>query len=89
MTDLTRLSIAEARTGLEARQFSAVELTEAYLGAIEIANPRLNAYVAVTQDKARDMARASDARLAAGALCPGAGSVHRGPRGDLPLSGHL
>jgi aspartyl-tRNA(Asn)/glutamyl-tRNA(Gln) amidotransferase subunit A len=66
MTDLTRLTIAEARTKLRAKEFSAVELTDAYLGAIDAANGELNAYVKVTPDKAREMARASDARLAAG-----------------------
>jgi aspartyl-tRNA(Asn)/glutamyl-tRNA(Gln) amidotransferase subunit A len=31
MTDLTRLTIAEARTKLSAKEISAVELTEAYI----------------------------------------------------------
>ncbi|MCG8270540.1 Asp-tRNA(Asn)/Glu-tRNA(Gln) amidotransferase subunit GatA [Aquamicrobium sp. NLF2-7] len=66
MTDLTRLTISQAREKLRAREISAVELTDAYLGAIDAANDELNAYVAVTHDKARDMAKASDARLAAG-----------------------
>ncbi len=66
MTDLTRLSIAAARKGLDAKEFSAVELTDAYIGAIEAANPKLNAYVATTPDLARTMAKASDDRLAKG-----------------------
>ena len=66
MTDLTRLTIAEARKALAAKEFSALELTEAYLGAIEAANDTFNAYVKVTADKAREMAMASDARLAKG-----------------------
>lgn len=66
MTDLTRLTIADARDKLRAREFSAVELTESYLSAIDAANGALNAYVAVTADKARDMAKASDERLASG-----------------------
>ena len=66
MTDLTRLTIAEARTKLRAKEISAAELTESYLGAIDAANPHLNAYVAVTADKARAMAKASDERLAKG-----------------------
>ncbi|MGV3652192.1 MAG: Asp-tRNA(Asn)/Glu-tRNA(Gln) amidotransferase subunit GatA [Devosia sp.] len=70
MTDLTRLSIADARKGLDAKTFSARELTDAYLGAIEAANPALNAYIAVTPDKARDMAVASDARIAKGEAGP-------------------
>ena len=66
MTDLTRLTIAEAREKLRAKEFSASELTEAYLRAIDAANDTFNAYVAVTHDKARDMAAESDARLAKG-----------------------
>ncbi|MGN6538642.1 MAG: Asp-tRNA(Asn)/Glu-tRNA(Gln) amidotransferase subunit GatA [Mesorhizobium sp.] len=66
MTDLTRLTIAEARTKLRANEFTAAELTDAYLAAIDAANPSLNAYVAVTHDKARAMAKASDQKLAKG-----------------------
>lgn len=66
MTDLTRLTIAQARDKLRAREITAVELTDAYLGAIDAANGTFNAYVAVTHDKARDMAKASDEKLAAG-----------------------
>ncbi|QOG05089.1 Asp-tRNA(Asn)/Glu-tRNA(Gln) amidotransferase subunit GatA [Aureimonas sp. OT7] len=67
MTEPTSLTIAEARDALKARSLSAVELTDAYLAAIDAANPAFNAYVSVTADKARGMAQASDARLAAGA----------------------
>jgi aspartyl-tRNA(Asn)/glutamyl-tRNA(Gln) amidotransferase subunit A len=66
LTDLTKLTLAAARKGLKDKSFSATELTGAYLAAIEAANPTLNAYVAVTPDQARDMAKASDAKLAAG-----------------------
>ncbi len=66
MSDLTGLTIAEIRQALAARTFSALELTDAYLAAIEAANDSLNAYIAVTPDKARDMALASDARIAFG-----------------------
>ncbi|MFC3725821.1 Asp-tRNA(Asn)/Glu-tRNA(Gln) amidotransferase subunit GatA [Neoaquamicrobium sediminum] len=66
MTDLTHLTIAEARDRLHAKDISAIELTDAYLGAIDAANETFNAYVAVTHDKAREMAKASDERLAAG-----------------------
>jgi aspartyl-tRNA(Asn)/glutamyl-tRNA(Gln) amidotransferase subunit A len=66
MSDLTGLTIAEIRQALAERTFSALELTDAYLAAIEAANDSLNAYIAVTPDKARDMALASDARIASG-----------------------
>jgi aspartyl-tRNA(Asn)/glutamyl-tRNA(Gln) amidotransferase subunit A len=66
MSDLTQLTIAEARAGLKKREISATELTGAYLDAIDRANPQLNAYVVVTHERARKMAAASDARLAKG-----------------------
>ena len=66
MTDLTKFTIAEARAKLRAKEITASELTESYLSAIDAANGTFNAYVAVTHDKAREMAKASDARLAAG-----------------------
>ena len=67
MTDLTKLSLADARKGLKSKSFSSAELTRAYLAAIEAANPKLNAYVAVTADKALEMAALSDRRFASGA----------------------
>lgn len=66
MSELTSLTIAEARAKLAAKEIKAVELTDAYLSAIEAANGALNAYVAVTPDVARDMAKASDARIQEG-----------------------
>jgi aspartyl-tRNA(Asn)/glutamyl-tRNA(Gln) amidotransferase subunit A len=65
MSDLTRLTIAEARDALAKKEFSAVELTEAYIAAME-AHRDLNAYIIETPEKAREMAKASDGRIAAG-----------------------
>ncbi len=69
MTDLTALTIAEARDGLDRKAFSAVELTDAYLSAME-AGRKLNAYIAETPDKAREMAARSDDRIASGEAGP-------------------
>jgi aspartyl-tRNA(Asn)/glutamyl-tRNA(Gln) amidotransferase subunit A len=69
VTDLTSLTLAEARDGLKAKSFSAAELTDAHLTAIEAARG-LNAYVLETPEVARAMARAADARLAAGDARP-------------------
>jgi hypothetical protein len=65
MTSLTSLTIAAARDALKKKQFSALELTDAYLAAMEKARV-LNAYIVETPEKAREMAKASDARLAKG-----------------------
>ena len=66
LTDLTKLTLAAARKGLADKRFSSAELTGAYLSAIEAANPKLNAYVAVTPQKAVEMAAQSDEKLAKG-----------------------
>ena len=65
MSDLLKMSAAEARTALDNKDFTAVELTQAYLAAAE-ATSSLNAYTEVTPDRALEMAKASDARLAQG-----------------------
>ncbi|MBV2143298.1 Asp-tRNA(Asn)/Glu-tRNA(Gln) amidotransferase subunit GatA [Falsochrobactrum sp. TDYN1] len=66
MSELTALTIAEARDRLKTKAITATELTEAYLGAIDSANGAINAYITVTSDRAREMAKASDARIASG-----------------------
>ncbi len=70
MTDLTKLTLAEARDGLRDKQFSSVELTAAFLAAIEAANPHLNAYVLPVPEHALAQARESDRRIASGAVRP-------------------
>lgn len=65
MTDLTKLTLAEARAKLAAKEFTSVELTEAHLAAAK-ASDKLNAYVTLTPDVALEMAAASDARIAKG-----------------------
>ena len=69
MSELTKLTIAEAREGLARGDFSAVELTKAHIEAIEQARG-LNAYVTETPAMALDMAAASDARRKSGATLP-------------------
>ena len=66
MTDLTALTLAAARDGLKKKQFSATELTKAFLGDIEAANGALNAYVLVTPEHALAQAAESDKRLKTG-----------------------
>ncbi|NJM30651.1 MAG: Asp-tRNA(Asn)/Glu-tRNA(Gln) amidotransferase subunit GatA, partial [Rhizobiales bacterium] len=65
MTSLTSLTLAAARDGLRKKAISAVEITDAYLKAMERARI-LNAYIVETPEKARAMAAASDAKLVKG-----------------------
>ncbi len=69
MTQLTELTLTEMRDGLRAKKFSAVELTQAHLKAME-AQRHLNCFITETPELALSMAKASDARLAKGT--PGA-----------------
>jgi aspartyl-tRNA(Asn)/glutamyl-tRNA(Gln) amidotransferase subunit A len=64
--DLIRLTLAEAKEGLQSKKFSSRELTQAYLEAMEQQRP-LNAYILETPEVALKMAQESDARLAKGA----------------------
>jgi aspartyl-tRNA(Asn)/glutamyl-tRNA(Gln) amidotransferase subunit A len=66
MSDLTKLTLTGAISGLENKSFSSRELTQAFVDAIEASNDTLNAYVVKTPEKALSMADASDARRAAG-----------------------
>jgi aspartyl-tRNA(Asn)/glutamyl-tRNA(Gln) amidotransferase subunit A len=69
MTELTSLTLARARDALVRGEFSAVELTQAHLAAIEQARA-LNAFVLETPEQALVMARTADARIAGGEARP-------------------
>jgi aspartyl-tRNA(Asn)/glutamyl-tRNA(Gln) amidotransferase subunit A len=69
VTDLTTLTLADARDGLAKKSFSAAELAEAHLAAIEKART-LNAYVLETPERAAEMAKAADSRIAKGEAGP-------------------
>src|SRR5665213_426771 len=62
---LTSLTIAEARAALKAKKFSALELTSAYLDAVDKAKA-LNAYIVTTPEQALTMAKTSDTKIGAG-----------------------
>jgi len=65
MTDLTDLTIATARDGLKAGDFTAVELVKRYISNIE-GSRGLNAFITETPDIALQRAKESDARRAGG-----------------------
>jgi len=64
--DFSDLTLAEVLTGLKAKDFTAVELAQATVSAAEAAQPKLNCFTSIDGDKAVDMAKASDVRLASG-----------------------
>ena len=72
MSELTKLTIPEAQARLRKREISARELTRACLDRIAAVEPKLNAFITVTEREALEQADAADKRLAtndAPALC--------------------
>ncbi len=76
MTNLTHLTLAEALKGLENKDFTSVEITQAHLDAMESMR-HLNAYVIETPEIALAQAKASDDRRAKG---------NAGPLDGAPIS---
>ena len=65
MTDLTKLTIAEARDALRNKDFTAVELTESYIKILQ-EKRQLNAFVCECPYKAVEQARASQSKIEKG-----------------------
>lgn len=77
MSDLHKLTLHELSRMIAARGLSALEVTDALISRCEGLAERARAFTATTFDRARDMARAADAELAAGR--------RRGPLHGIPL----
>src|SRR5215212_5442237 len=67
---LTDLTLADALAQLRRGDIKAVELTQAYLDKIERVDPKLDAYLTVTADKAMEQAKQADERRARGEDAP-------------------
>lgn len=78
MTPLHEQTVSELATRLAAREVSSLEVTEACLARIAGENGRLNAFITVLGDRARQQAREADAEIARGRL--------RGPLHGVPIS---
>ena len=76
--DLVQLTIAQASRAIRRGALSPVELAQAHLERIERLNPRLNAYVAVTAERALAEARAAEQEIASGEW--------RGPLHGVPVA---
>ncbi|MEC7594806.1 MAG: amidase, partial [Pseudomonadota bacterium] len=61
-TELTALTLSQARDGLRAKKFSARELTQSFVDRVA-ASEKLNAYILQTPERALEAADQSDARL--------------------------
>ena len=65
MSELTDLTLVEARERLDRREISAVELTDAFLTRIDAVDGQVRAFITVMAERARAMARDADAAIAA------------------------
>ena len=68
--DLSKLTIVQARANLDAKKYSALDLTNAYLENIAQRDPELHAYLEVWTDSARTEAKAADEMIAQGKIQP-------------------
>ncbi|WP_147942176.1 amidase [Microbispora sp. CSR-4] len=78
MNELADLTATEMAALLRAREVSAVELTEACLRRVEETNPRVNAIVTLTAERALDQAARADEDLRRGLV--------RGPLHGIPVA---
>src|SRR5581483_6581876 len=72
------MTISEAAAKLRAPEISAVELARESLRAIHREQPRLNAFITITEDLALEQARRADDELSRG--------IDRGPLHGIPYA---
>jgi aspartyl-tRNA(Asn)/glutamyl-tRNA(Gln) amidotransferase subunit A len=78
MTDVATLTIEQVQAGLASRQFSAVELAQSALQFAQAENPKTNAYLHFSSERALAAAERVDKKLAAG--------ENPGPLAGVPLA---
>src|SRR3989338_8135524 len=66
MNNLTELTISKTHDALVKKEFSAVELAEAYLAKIEKEDKEINAFLTLTRDLALAQAKEVDGKIAKG-----------------------
>jgi aspartyl-tRNA(Asn)/glutamyl-tRNA(Gln) amidotransferase subunit A len=77
-TELPFLDLSEASRAVQKKEVSPVELTQACLARIERLNPKLNAFITVTDMAALEVARQAEAEIARGEW--------KGPLHGIPLA---
>lgn len=77
-SDLTKLTVVDASTLIRLRKISPAELVRAYLGRIDLLEPKVNAYITVTGKLALEQAGKLQSELDAGHW--------RGPLHGIPIA---
>jgi aspartyl-tRNA(Asn)/glutamyl-tRNA(Gln) amidotransferase subunit A len=67
-TEITRLSLKELSEKFQGGALTSLQITNAFLENIEQKNQEINAFITITADLAREMAKAADERQKAGKL---------------------
>lgn len=70
MSSLNNLNLKQAKEGLQTKKFSSLELTKACLERIDQTEPKINAFVTVTNEVALEQAKNADEKLAKGEDLP-------------------
>lgn len=70
MMNHTYLTITQALEGLKKKEFTSVDLTEMYLKRIKAVEPKVNAFVTITEDEALKQAKEADKKRAQGVEAP-------------------
>src|SRR5918912_2347943 len=78
LVDLTTLTIRELSSLISSRRISCVELIDQMIGKIKRLNPRLNAFITITEDSARRDAKHADSLIRRG--------KYLGPLHGIPIS---
>jgi Asp-tRNA(Asn)/Glu-tRNA(Gln) amidotransferase A subunit family amidase len=77
--DIVYSSLIDMVEGVRARKISPVELIDAHLSRIRELNPKLNAFVTVDSERARDQAVLAEAALSSSAKSKSIGMLHGVP----------
>jgi Asp-tRNA(Asn)/Glu-tRNA(Gln) amidotransferase A subunit family amidase len=77
--DIVYSSLIDMAEGVRARKVSPVELTDAHLSRIHELNPKLNAFVTVDSERARDQAKLAESVLGSSAKSRSTGPLHGVP----------
>lgn len=68
--DVTKLTIAQILKDLEEKKYTSVDVTKAYLERIKKVEPKVKAFVTVTEEEALKNAKEADKKRAAGSSAP-------------------
>src|SRR5690349_6241515 len=85
--DISKWHISDVREALQKKQASAREICSAALARVKEENPKNNAFLAITEERALAQADAVDRRLASGETPPPLAGVPLGVKDVIQIEG--